>query len=250
MRAASLFLQYSIGVTTRKVVQAMEGLAQFTFVAATLLSFGRQAAKKAKPLAQDIAEKLRSCDANYADETHYRINGDNAYIWFHGNEDLAHFCVAGTRSGKVSRIILGLDYQGGLVMDCYSGYDRHKTKLKQRCLAHLKRSAKDWCKLIPPEAHASHAFFTAVSQWVKRACKWHRTWKSSEGPGKESEAQWLRTNLSVCSRCRPIPRAPRAFKSAFVVIKMNGSRSSITRALPQRTTWPSEPCGRWSSCGS
>jgi len=195
MRAASMFLQYSIGLTTRKVVKAMEGLAQFTFVAATLLSFGRQAAKKAKPLAQDVAEKLRSCDANYADETHYRINGDNAYIWFHGNEDLAHFCVAGTRSGKVSRLILGLDYKGGLVMDCYSGYDRHKTKIKQRCLAHLKRSANDWCKLIPQTAHASLAFFTAVSKWVKRACNWHRTWKNSEGPGKESEAQWLRDEL-------------------------------------------------------
>ena len=41
----------------------------------------------------------------------------------------------GTRSGKVSRTILGEDYSGGLHMDCYAGYDRHKTPIKQRPFA-------------------------------------------------------------------------------------------------------------------
>ena len=103
LRAASLFLQYDIGLTTRKVVRTLAGLAQFDFVPASLLHFGQQAAHKAKPLAKDVAEKLRACDANHADETYYRVNGKPAIVWFHGNEHLAHFCVAGTRSGKVSR---------------------------------------------------------------------------------------------------------------------------------------------------
>jgi transposase len=138
LRAASLFLQYDIGLTARKVVRTVAGLAQFNFVPASLLCFGKEAARKAKALAQDVAEKLRACDANHADETYYRIDGKPAYVWFHGNEDLAHFHVAATRSGKISRAILGNDYQGGLVTDCYSGYDRHKTKLKQKCLSHLR----------------------------------------------------------------------------------------------------------------
>ena len=29
---------------------------------------------------------------------------------------------------------LGKDYAGGLIVDCYSGYDRHATKIKQRCV--------------------------------------------------------------------------------------------------------------------
>jgi transposase len=195
LRAASMFLQYDIGLTTRKVVRTVAGLAQFAFTPASLLRFGKEAARNAKPLAQDVAEKLRACDANHADETYYRIDGRPAYVWFHGNEHLAHFCVCGTRSGKVSRTILGEDYRGGLHMDCYSGYDRHKTRIKQRCLSHLKRTAETWCKLLSKEAHASRAFFAAVTQWIKRGCTWHRKWKNATGPDKDREAHWLRQEL-------------------------------------------------------
>jgi transposase len=192
LRAASMFLQYDIGLTARKVVRTIAGLAQFHFVPASLLRFGKEAARKAKPLAQDVAEKLRACEANHADETYYRIDGKPAYVWFHGNEALAHFCVSQTRSGSVSRTILGADYRGGLHMDCYSGYDRHQTRIKQRCLSHLKRSAEAWCKLLPANALASRAFFAAVTHWVKRSCAWHRKWKHSVRPAKDQEANWLR----------------------------------------------------------
>jgi hypothetical protein len=176
-------------------VRTIAGLAEFHFVPASLLRFGKEAARNAKPLAQDVAEKLRACEANHADETYYRIDGKPAYVWFHGNEDLAHFCVSQTRSGSVSRTILGADYRGGLHMDCYSGYDRHQTPIKQRCLSHLKRSAEAWCKVLPANAPASRAFFAAVTQWVKRACVWHRKWKTSLRPAKDRGANWLRQEL-------------------------------------------------------
>jgi hypothetical protein len=196
LRAASMFLQYDIGLTTRKVVRAIAGLAEFDFVPASLLRFGKEAARKAAPLALDVAEKLRACEAVHADETHYRTNGQPAYAWFHGNEHLAHFHIAGTRSGKISRTILGIDYQGGLITDCYSGYDRHATKLKQKCLSHVKRSANDWRKLLPADAHQSRTFFDAVMQWVKRGCCWRRRWHNyGHSPIKVDEANWLRQEL-------------------------------------------------------
>jgi hypothetical protein len=192
LRAASLFLQYDIGLTTRKVVRAVAGLAQFAFVPGSLLRFSKEAAAKARPLAQDVVEKLRACDANHADETYYRVAAKPAYVWFHGNEDLAHFCITGTRSGMVSRTILGDDYRGGLVTDCYSGYDRHRTTLKQKCLSHLKRAAEDGCQRVPKAAVQSRAFFDTVTQWVKRGCKWHRARKHRTRPSQDGEAAWLR----------------------------------------------------------
>jgi transposase len=207
LRAASLFLQYDIGLTTRKVVRTIVGLAEFALVPGSLLRFGREADRKARPLAQDVAEKLRACEANHADETHYRIDGRHAYVWFHGNERLAHFCVTATRSGAVSRAILGDDYRGGLHMDCYSGYDRHKTPIKQRCLSHLKRTAETWCKLLPRDAPHAREFFTAVTQWVKRGCEWHRKRKSAQG---SEEAAWLRRELD---RLQQMPvDSPRAVR--------------------------------------
>jgi transposase len=195
LRAAGLFLQYDIGMTTRKVVAAVAGLTPMTFVPASLLNFGIAAARRARPLVQDVAEKLRACDANHADETYYRVDARPAYAWFHGNEHLAHFCICGTRSGAVSRTVLGADYRGGLITDCYSGYDRHTTPLKQKCLAHVKRTAHDWCQRVPPDARQSRAFFAAVMQWVKRGCAWHRTHKHSPRPACDAEAAWLRAEL-------------------------------------------------------
>lgn len=195
LRAASLFLHYDIGMTTRKVVRAIAGLTEFQFVPASLLRFGEVAAGKAKPLAHDVARKLRACETNHADETYYRVCGKPAYVWFHGNRDLAHFCITGTRSGKISRTILGEDYRGGLVTDCYSGYDRHGTLLKQKCLSHLKRTARDWLRLLPKDAALSQAFFAAVIQWVKRGCRWRRTWKNRTDPTKDRQAAGLRREL-------------------------------------------------------
>ncbi len=193
MRARGMFLRFGIGLPYRKVVSAIEGLDSLGFTPAALLGFEKKAAERARPLAYDVAKKLRACEVNHADETHYTIHGKPAQAWFHGNERLAHFYICGTRSGKISRKILGADYAGGLVMDCYAGYDRHATKIKQRCLQHLKRTAKDWRKVTPEKAAVSRQFFHDVAAWVKRGCRWYRRRKTNSPAKQDCEAAWLRS---------------------------------------------------------
>jgi hypothetical protein len=38
----------------------------------------------------------------HADETRWSIDGDSAHVWFHGNEDLAHYHIDPSRAGEVS----------------------------------------------------------------------------------------------------------------------------------------------------
>ena len=59
-RAASLYLRFDIGMTCRKVTRAFAGLTNMAFTPAALLGFEKQAAELAKPLAADVAKKLRS----------------------------------------------------------------------------------------------------------------------------------------------------------------------------------------------
>ena len=192
MRARALFLRFDIGLPFRKVVGAVAGLDSIRCTPAAVLGFEKYAAKKAGPLAYDVAKKLRACEVNPADETHWTINAQRAFAWFHGNEHLAHFSICGTRSGKISRRILGEDYEGALVTDCYAGYDRHATKIKQKCVEHLKRTAKDWRKVTPEKAVAAIRFFNDVAAWAKRCCRWHRRRKTGEAAVNDSEAEWLR----------------------------------------------------------
>jgi hypothetical protein len=67
---------------------------------------------------------------------------------------------------RVSRDILGPYFDGTLVTDCYAGYEAHHAKAKQKCLAHLARTARYWQKVVPPDSEAS-TFFTAIQETAK-----------------------------------------------------------------------------------
>ena len=84
--------------------------------------------------------------------------------------------------------------------DCYSGYHAHSAGAKQKCLAHLARTARDWQKLTDPDS-IDYVFFEDVRQFVKRACKFHRDRKANALNKKEQarEIEWIRAELERLS---------------------------------------------------
>jgi transposase len=173
-RAMAAFLHNEVGVSARKVPRAIEGLTRLRFTAAALLGFETKLAQQAKPLVMDIAGKVSSTDgAANADETHWSLNGKRSYFWLHAAGPYVHFRFSRSRAGRISRRILGKDFTGVLVSDCYSGYDAQPARAKQKCLAHLTRTARDWQKVVPADSAACR-FFADVQAWVTRACRLHR----------------------------------------------------------------------------
>jgi hypothetical protein len=124
------------------------------------------------------------------------LNGQRAYFWVHATTRHVHFSFGTTRSGQVSRDVLGNDFSGTLVTDCYSGYFAHSAGAKQKCLAHLARTARDWQKLTKPDSPA-FAFFEAVKQFVKRGCAFHRLRRHGQLDVTQQAAEktWLRAEL-------------------------------------------------------
>jgi transposase len=77
------------------------------------------------------------------DETGWRV-GEHA-AWLHtlvGPEATA-YVIDPTRSGAVAEAILGLDYDGTLIHDGWSPYDRFEDARHQQCLNHLLRRADE-----------------------------------------------------------------------------------------------------------
>jgi hypothetical protein len=191
-RAMAAFLHNEIGVSARKVPRAVEGLTQLTFTAAALLGFETKLAQRAKPLVEDIASKISSTDgAVNADETYWSLAGKRAYYWIHAAGPYIHFRFSVSRAGKVSRQMLGADFSGVLVTDCYSGYDAHPARAKQKCLAHLTRTARDWQKVVPQDSRAWQ-FFEDIQAWVTRACRLHRLRDTLASEERALETNWLR----------------------------------------------------------
>ena len=205
LRSKVLYLRHVIGISDRKIPQAIQELFGITFTPAALIGFEKALADLARPVVDDIAKKLASSDgAVHADETYSVLDGRRAYFWVHGTTRHVHFTFGTTRSGQVSRDVLGDDFTGTLVTDCYSGYIAHVAGAKQKCLVHLARTARDWQKLVPAGS-PDFAFFDAVRQFVKRGCEFHRL----RGHGILDSAQvarekgWLRQELSRLEK-RPV----------------------------------------------
>ena len=197
LRSKAIYLRNAIGISYRKVPRAIEELYGIKFTAAALIGFEKALAKLAEPVVDDIAKKLASSDgAVHADETYWTLDGQRAYFWVHGDEKFIHFTFETTRAGFVSRDILGPDFCGTLVTDCYSGYNAQIAGAKQKCLAHLARTAREWQKLVAPES-VDYQFFEDVKQFVKRGTRLHRRRKAGKlkGAALKAEIAWLRKEL-------------------------------------------------------
>ena len=197
LRSMAMYLRNVIGISYRKIPQVIEEFFGITFTPAALIGFETMLADKAKPIVDDIAKKLGSSDdAVHADETYWTLNGERAYYWVHCDARFAHFQFDTSRSGQVSRDVLGEHFTGTLVTDCYAGYEAHSAGAKQKCQAHLARTARDWQKLTTAGS-ADFAFFEAIREFVQNGCRFHRL----RSNGELTEAQqitekiWLRERL-------------------------------------------------------
>jgi hypothetical protein len=101
------------------------------------------------PVLSKLIELYRQSLVKHADETGWRTNGKNGYVWLFATDTISLFLFRQTRSGKVPQAVFG-DHPlpGVLVVDRYAGYNRAPCPL-QYCYAHLLREVQDLEKDFP-----------------------------------------------------------------------------------------------------
>jgi len=202
VRSMAIYLRNEIGVSYRKVSRAIEDLLGLNFTPAALIGFEKTLVQQATPIVTDIKKKIASTEGPvHADETYWTLDGDRAYYWVHTTEDFVHFEFETTRSGQVSRDVLGEDFAGTLVTDCYSGYEAQQASAKQKCLAHLARTARDWQKLTDNRS-ADYRFFDRVVQWVKKGCNYHQKQANWSASTRRRHRRWLERELELLQRLK------------------------------------------------
>ena len=175
-KALAIYLRHDIGISVRKAQSLLQDLFGLSCVPASLFGFDRLGAAKAAPLYEDLAEKIRSSLLAHADETHWREDGVNHYVWFAGNEDLAYFRIAPHRSGEAAQALLGTDFPAMLVTDGYAAYNAVGADLHQSCLAHLIRHSRDLIEEITrlsgeKRQPAAREFCEQTGLLFKEACQ-------------------------------------------------------------------------------
>jgi hypothetical protein len=86
--------------------------------------------------------RLKLSDSVHMDETGWRVNGRNQWLWTLMNDHYTLFHVDKSRGSGVVKKLLGEVYGGTLHTDFYSAYGKIDCK-KQKCLVHLLRELRE-----------------------------------------------------------------------------------------------------------
>lgn len=141
-----------------------------------------------------LQDAVRSSSFVHADETGWRENGDNGYLWSFSTPDVRFFVLSSSRGSRVAQAALG-EYGGILVSDFYPGYNYH-TGLKQRCWVHLLRDLHKLTVAWPQRR--------TLQRWAKRVNRLYRRAKEFTSPNPELRAQArLRFEAQAVEMARP-----------------------------------------------
>jgi hypothetical protein len=108
------------------------------------------AARAAAAVAQQLVA-IRGSPVVHADETGWREDGRNGYVWTLSTPEARYF-VRGGRDRGVLEAALGTDFAGVLVSDFYAAYTTYAGARHQYCWAHLLRDADELARQHPAEA--------------------------------------------------------------------------------------------------
>ena len=163
-----------------------------------------QVAQKAQPALAEIQDRIRGSPVVHADETGWRQDGVNGYVWTFSTPTDRYFLRRG-RNKEVVDEALGDSFSGVLVSDFYAAY-HHYPGLKQRCWVHLLRDIRDLKALYPQDqklaqwAGAIHQIYTGAKAFVH-----------PEARQRRRVQQQLERKL--VANCRPFLEDPAAAQS-------------------------------------
>lgn len=127
----------------------------------------------AQPRLNDLKAHIRASPAVQADETGWREDGLNGYVWSMSTPSTRYYEYHHSRAGEVVKELVGDSFQGVLGSDFYAGYNIHQG-LHQRCWVHFLRDIHDLKKLHPDDAE--------LWQWAKEVKQIYERAKAAPAP--------------------------------------------------------------------
>ena len=133
-------LKHEDRLPLRKVESALERNHDFKITHTGIMKVIRKVANKLREPYYEIIKQIRSSKVVYIDETGYKLNGNQWWLWTFVCQNVVLFVIRKSRSKDVVEEILGKKYEGIISCDGWKTYESFSDKL-QRCWAHLLRES-------------------------------------------------------------------------------------------------------------
>lgn len=88
----------------------------------------------------DLLRLMRQQAALHIDETGWKVDGVNHWLWVFVNDVVALFVMSKSRGSKVPKAVLGTEFDGTIITDFFSAYSPLEVE-KAKCWAHLLRES-------------------------------------------------------------------------------------------------------------
>lgn len=98
-----------------------------------------------------LQAQVRASPVVHGDETSWRQNGQNGWVWSFSTPTVRSFLYRPSRGGEVVTEVLGAEFGGVLMTDFYAAYNRMDGQ-HAKCWAHLLRDVHDLTEKFPAEA--------------------------------------------------------------------------------------------------
>jgi transposase len=142
-QAAATVLHTRMGLSHAKVAGVFESLFGIGLTRGASTQINLRAAARLEPDYQRILGEVRCSERLAADETGWRVGGQNAWLHVWVADRVTAYAIEERRSASVLERVIGRDWDGVLSHDGFASYGRFGEAIHQQCAAHVLRRARD-----------------------------------------------------------------------------------------------------------
>ncbi|MGH3851078.1 MAG: IS66 family transposase, partial [Pseudonocardiaceae bacterium] len=227
------YLRTVMRLPVRQIQTYLETLHRLKLSVGEIVGVLHRLTKEKEPDLAALKQAIRGSPAVQADETGWREDGKNGYIWSVSTPTVRYYEYHHSRGSEIVERLLGKDFQGVLGSDFFASYNIHQG-LHQRCWVHFLRDGHDLKEKYPDDA-ALQAWFKEVKALYERALSYvgpDPTWplaKQEAARRREQHAYeqdlmqlcapYLRTSAPMHTLCE---RVERFLPELFVFVAIAG----------------------------
>lgn len=182
-------LRYETNISYGKIIKILKILG-LTVTKGALIGMENRLVKLLEGFYNRLLEIIKKQEQIHGDETGWRVDGVNYWLWVFTNALISLYHIDSSRGSKVVEEILGKDYAGILISDCYGAYNILKKAIKQKCISHILSDNHELSKI---ESEMVQKFYEDLKYILQTAIQIHKEYNK----GKVTKEYLQKTKIEL-----------------------------------------------------
>ncbi|HXZ04807.1 MAG TPA: transposase [Ktedonobacteraceae bacterium] len=154
VKIASLisYLRTVMRLPVRQIQAYLASLHGLSISSGEIIGLAQRVTAQLEPQLAEVKQQIRASPAVQMDETGWREDGSNGYVWCACTPQVRYYEYHHSRGKEVVTAVLGASFEGVLGSDFYASYNVY-TGQHQRCWVHLLRDRHELKEQYPDDAN-------------------------------------------------------------------------------------------------